>query len=729
MNNHLAQNRHHKTEESQIRTIMDELRDTHHPKSSAVLARALARSQDVKTILRRQRRVQNQTRTQATEQKESNFSNLASPVQTSRESPRTSVGDFSFQRQNHRRYDDAKGIAREDFTKGWGKSREGQHKYLALVFHRAGKGGLVPQEFVEDFRKYNRNYIDLKLFRKHGNGIKFESEFEEDHFKLCSDAAIWSFRKANLEVEDYISVGGDKRYVLVGASEERLLTEAARIGLRFPLDGEEVFDAVLDMGLPLAKNLGYRRAQVGFYFAFLRFYTIGLVPLSVCGVAAYIQQVVAETFDVEMSFIIAFMVCIWGPCFIEMWKRESARYSMKWGMLNFKAEEETRFQFHGEKTYSRVDGQIVRQAPVFQTILRRIVSMSAVAFLMVLSIMVLITLYTYRQILSLRDVFGSAVFTTIYGLIVAMMNLLYGVLAWYLNEIDNYHTDSQFEEGLVAKIFCLKFVNSYSVLFYYAFLKQYDTVYPCNNDLSLPQSLIDDSTCLAELRYQLLTLSISQVIMGNFFEYGFPYLVKKSGRIFLYVKKLCLFLCGKSSRNEVVPDSTQWRRRSKVEKQYSMNTYNSPLSDFDELILQYGYLTMFIVVFPLGPLLAIVNNLVEKQLDLSKLFYSMKRPVPHGATGIGYWKLALSTIALISVVSNLLLLTVNRVPTAFWNSVAASSPLIFIILEHVIISVMAIVNKLIPDVPREVKEHTARQDYLDRTLIGALGPPQSNFKQ
>mmetsp|Transcript_17896 Transcript_17896/g.28547 ORF Transcript_17896/g.28547 Transcript_17896/m.28547 type:complete len:521 (-) Transcript_17896:89-1651(-) len=473
----------------------------------------------------------------------------------------------------------------------------------------------------------------------------------------------------------------------------------------------------------------YFGAQVGFYFAFLRFYTIGLVPLSVCGVAAYIQQVVAETFDVEMSFIIAFMVCIWGPCFIEMWKRESARYSMKWGMLNFKAEEETRFQFHGEKTYSRVDGQIVRQAPVFQTILRRIVSMSAVAFLMVLSIMVLITLYTYRQILSLRDVFGSAVFTTIYGLIVAMMNLLYGVLAWYLNEIDNYHTDSQFEEGLVAKIFCLKFVNSYSVLFYYAFLKQYDTVYPCNNDLSLPQSLIDDSTCLAELRYQLLTLSISQVIMGNFFEYGFPYLVKKSGRIFLYVKKLCLFLCGKSSRNEVVPDSTQWRRRSKVEKQYSMNTYNSPLSDFDELILQYGYLTMFIVVFPLGPLLAIVNNLVEKQLDLSKLFYSMKRPVPHGATGIGYWKLALSTIALISVVSNLLLLTVNRVPTAFWNSVAASSPLIFIILEHVIISVMAIVNKLIPDVPREVKEHTARQDYLDRTLIGALGPPQSNFKQ
>lgn len=36
-------------------------------------------------------------------------------------------------------------------------------------------------------------------------------------------------------------------------------------------------------------------------------------------------------------------------------------------------------------------------------------------------------------------------------------------------------------------------------------------------------------------------------------------------------------------------------------------------------VLQFGYISMFFVVFPLAPLFAILNNVWEFKLDLSKL--------------------------------------------------------------------------------------------------------------
>lgn len=50
--------------------------------------------------------------------------------------------------------------------------------------------------------------------------------------------------------------------------------------------------------------------------------------------------------------------------------------------------------------------------------------------------------------------------------------------------------------------------------------------------------------------------------------------------------------------------------------------------DYLEMVLQFGYLAMFGSVFPLAPLFAMLNNLWEIRLDLSKLL-NARRPQVH----------------------------------------------------------------------------------------------------
>lgn len=76
------------------------------------------------------------------------------------------------------------------------------------------------------------------------------------------------------------------------------------------------------------------------------------------------------------------------------------------------------------------------------------------------------------------------------------------------------------------------------------------------------------------------------------------------------------------------------------------------LMDYAELAVQFGYITLFVVSFPLAPLLALANNYVEFRSDAFKLLTQMQRPVPRGAEDIGSWQGVFTTISCIAVVTN-----------------------------------------------------------------------------
>lgn len=52
-------------------------------------------------------------------------------------------------------------------------------------------------------------------------------------------------------------------------------------------------------------------------------------------------------------------------------------------------------------------------------------------------------------------------------------------------------------------------------------------------------------------------------------------------------------------------------------------------------MIQYGFVTLFVAAFPLGPFFALINNLLEIRLDAYKFIVVFQRPMAARAQDIG----------------------------------------------------------------------------------------------
>ena len=69
------------------------------------------------------------------------------------------------------------------------------------------------------------------------------------------------------------------------------------------------------------------------------------------------------------------------------------------------------------------------------------------------------------------------------------------------------------------------------------------------------------------------------------------------------------------------------------------------------MVVQFGFVTLF-AAFPLAPLFALCNNILEIRLDAIKLVTLWRRPLARKAQDIGIWSHILRGISVISVLTN-----------------------------------------------------------------------------
>lgn len=74
-----------------------------------------------------------------------------------------------------------------------------------------------------------------------------------------------------------------------------------------------------------------------------------------------------------------------------------------------------------------------------------------------------------------------------------------------------------------------------------------------------------------------------------------------------------------------------------------------PMLDYLDACIQFSYVVMFTVVWPLLPLPAFVNNLLEVRGDAFRLLFANRRPMPRRDTSIGEWVTVLSYANIIGV--------------------------------------------------------------------------------
>jgi len=301
---------------------------------------------------------------------------------------------------------------------------------------------------------------------------------------------------------------------------------------------------------------------------------------------------------------------------------------------------------------------------------------------------------------------GNLIAAVVQAVQIQVLNYVYSLVSEKLNEYENHRTSSEFENSLIIKSFLFKFVNSYNSLFYIAFFKQFDTSTGC---------VKDDPNCLTELQVQLGILFGTALIVNNTLEILIPWIKTK--------------VAERQNRSGGGSDGQAEKIRSQWEKEFELLPYTT-FDDFDEMVVQYGYVTLFVVAFPLAPLAALINNYVEIRLDAKKILTLSQRPKPAGAVGIGTWLSILNVLSFISIITNTIIVVFDtRIVNKWADYSIFTLAWVFFIIEHCIGIVKMVISFAVPDVPDHIKEHIERQQHIVDVLINDIQEEEEETRQ
>ncbi|ALC47465.1 CG16718 [Drosophila busckii] len=459
---------------------------------------------------------------------------------------------------------------------------------------------------------------------------------------------------------------------------------------------------------PLDDVKEYFGVKIGLYFAWLGYYTYMLLLASIVGVACFIYSWVTlknyvpvqdiclrpntnitmcplcdwcefwnlrETciyakitylIDNPSTIFFAVFMSFWAALFLELWKRYSAEITHRWDLTGFDLHEEhPRPQYlarleHIEPT--RTDYVTNMKEPTVpfwrMKLPATVFSFSVVVLLIALAFVALIAVVVHRMsVLAALKVDGSNM-TTSKAMILAtasaafvnlcflyILNYLYNHLAEYLTEMEMWRTQTQFDDSLTLKIYLLQFVNYYASIFYIAFFKGKFVGRPgeYNEVFHYRQEECSSGGCLTELCIQLAIIMIGKQAFNTILEVYLPMFWRRVLAIQVGLSRLF----GNAAKADKSKDE-RWMRDFKLLDWGARSLF----PEYLEMVLQYGFVTIFVAAFPLAPLFALLNNILEMRLDAKKLLTHHKRPVSQRVRDIGVWYRILDCIGKLSVITN-----------------------------------------------------------------------------
>ncbi|CAI5637333.1 unnamed protein product [Oreochromis niloticus] len=404
----------------------------------------------------------------------------------------------------------------------------------------------------------------------------------------------------------------------------------------------------------------------------------------------------SHLFDNPATVFFAIFMSLWAVLFLEQWKRRQISLSFSWDLTGIEEDEE-----HPRPRYETIllqkrqkkqnnkkkkkkknepakqeDGTVTGKDRWRQKLLSAmsagipspiekltwkdrlpgyLINVSSILFMFALTFSAVFGVIIYRITVSaimamspdpeIRHnvrVTVTATAVIINLVVILILDEIYGAVAVWLTELEIPKTETNFEERLILKAFLLKFMNAYAPIFYVAFFKGRFAGRPGNyvyvfNDFRMEECA--PGGCLIELCIQLSIIMLGkQLIQNNIFEIGIPKL-----------KKLVRTLKEKETTTKV-------REEEKPPQQWNLDYALAPFEgltpEYMEMIIQFGFVSLFVASFPLAPLFALLNNIIEIRLDAKKFVTELRRPVAARAKDIGIWYNVLSGMGKFSVIIN-----------------------------------------------------------------------------
>jgi hypothetical protein len=130
----------------------------------------------------------------------------------------------------------------------------------------------------------------------------------------------------------------------------------------------------------------------------------------------------------------------------------------------------------------------------------------------------------------------------------------------------------------------------------------------------------------------------------------------------------------------------------------------------DEVLILYGYTTLFVVACPWVPFLALLSSFLECFLDHKKLILLYRRPFPLAAADNEPWDTAFDVFGLLAMTTNAAVIVFTSNIFAEWSS--AHKILLFMTIEHAMIFARVLISIIRPRVPHEVQLLSLQQAVM-----------------
>ncbi|XP_010783153.1 anoctamin-1 [Notothenia coriiceps] len=398
-------------------------------------------------------------------------------------------------------------------------------------------------------------------------------------------------------------------------------------------------------------------------------------------------------FDNGVTVLFAIFMSLWAACFLEHWKRRQMCLKHMWDLTSLEDEEE-RVQEELRPEYE--EALLEKKAKVKELSKKKMAQIGdgidgekdqmltsqlepesleiedhLSGYLINVSTLLLLIFVTFSA------VFGVVVYricmlsvwsmnpdpeakasvrmtVTTTGIILNMLVVLvleevYGSIAVWLTELELPKTKEEFEEKLIFKSFFLKSMNAFAPIFYVAFFKGRFAGRPGDYVYVFGDYRMEECAppgCLIELCIQLSMIMLGkQLIQNNVFEVLIPKL-----------KKMYRTIQEEKGKKRAAQDedsvAEEKRPKQQFDKDFTLEPYEGVTPEYMEMIIQYGFVTLFVASFPLAPAFALLNNVIEIRLDAAKFVTELRRPDAVRCKDIGIWYNILCGISKFSVITN-----------------------------------------------------------------------------
>lgn len=546
-----------------------------------------------------------------------------------------------------------------------------------------------------------------------------------DNYQMQGEFTAPLFKKLNderflLERKDTPGEKRVKQYFMMMADEAEKTD--------FDTDGSSLVDDIKfnwthpwEINIESVRN--YFGEKIAMYFNFLSFYTLYLMPMGILGIIAQIVIDYAPGLMVQngMKMAFSFLIIIWSTIFIELWKRKQSLFAVQFGQTNTESAEAERVSFRGRFIRSIYDDDInVLYYSPSRKILRILLSYTISISILVCVVVCVILILYFKDYLNTcgcvdtSNAIVSALPSIINAIQIQIFNAIYQNVGLALNEFENHKFLSQYENSLVFKVFAFTFVNTFNSLVIISFMS---ALFPGLDICKV--STTGEIDCFEAVAVQMKTLFLVAFVK-NIPEILVPFLK-------LYQKRKNKKVSGK------VVEHPFYQIDQKIEEQLEKEPYAANLevdgtvADYMELVIQFGFLCLFAVNFPICFFLAFITNIAEIQVDKLKIVHFARRPVPENAKDLGTWFLIIDFMSFLSIFFNAALIAYTS--SCIYMQDSTTKNKVFVLFVFFFLAIKYIIKILIDDVPYKTRMVENRHQFIkDRVEMGLEGSAESAMR-